>query len=113
MTEESKADSAQLENVLSSQDTVTALFAGPPGIKVPSLEKADKIKYNINNLDHVVIHNNLFDSSFVEYFLDSDRDHFDIIFDQKLYDAPKIIVDTEKRLADEAVKAKAAEKNKS
>lgn len=50
------------------------------------------------------MHNNLFDSSFVEFYTDNDRGQFDIVFDQNLYDAPKITLDLEKRMAEEALK---------
>ena len=52
----------------------------------------------------MTVHNNLFDSSFVEFYTDNDRGQFDIVFDQKLYDAPKITLDLEKRMAEEALK---------
>ena len=46
-----------------------------------------KYKYMINRHDKLDIHCNLFDSSFVEYFLDDERGNFDILFDQRLYEA--------------------------
>jgi hypothetical protein len=57
-----------MESVLSAEGTATALFAAPPGIKSSNLEKSQKIKYDINKLDRVIVHNNSFDASFVEYF---------------------------------------------
>ena len=40
-----------------------------------------KYKYMINRHEQLDIHCNLFDSSFVEYFLDSEEGNFDILFD--------------------------------
>ena len=40
-----------------------------------------KYKYMINRHEQLDIHCNLFDSSFVEYFLDDPRGNFDILFD--------------------------------
>ena len=40
-----------------------------------------KYKYMINRQDKLDIHCNLFDSSFVEYFLDDERNNFDVLFD--------------------------------
>ena len=44
------------------------------------------------------IHCNVFDSSFVEYFLDDVNGNFEILFDQKLYEPPKRVLDFEKEL---------------
>ena len=56
----------------------------------------------INRHDNLDIHCNLFDSSFTEYFLDDDKGQFDILFDQKLYEPPKAVIELEKRLQEEA-----------
>ncbi len=40
-----------------------------------------KYKYMINRHENLDIHCNLFDSSFVEYFLDEPSGNFDILFD--------------------------------
>ena len=56
----------------------------------------------INRHDNLDIHSNLFDSSFTEYFLDDDKGQFDVLFDQKLYEPPKVVIDLEKRLQEEA-----------
>ena len=55
-------------------------------------------KYMVNRQDQLDIHCNLYDSSFVEYFLDDPSGQFDILFDQKLYEPARSIVDFEKRL---------------
>ena len=52
----------------------------------------------VNRQDQLDIHCNLYDSSFVEYFLDDPSGQFDILFDQKLYEPARSIVDFEKRL---------------
>ena len=52
----------------------------------------------VNRQDQLDIHCNLFDSSFVEYFLDDPTGQFDILFDQKLYEPAKTIVDFEKKM---------------
>ena len=51
----------------------------------------------VNRYDQLDIHCNLYDSSFVEYFLDDPSGQFDILFDQKLYEPARSIVDFEKR----------------
>ena len=51
----------------------------------------------VNRQDQLDIHCNLYDSSFVEYFLDDPSGQFDILFDQKLYEPARSIVDFEKR----------------
>ena len=61
-----------------------------------NLSQNDKIKYMVNRQDQVDIHCNLFDGSFVEYALDDSNGCFEVVFDQKLYDAPKSILDFEK-----------------
>ena len=72
-----------------------------------------KYKYMINRHEKLDIHCNLFDSSFVEYFLDDGVGNFDILFDQRLYEPPRITVDLEKSLQEEAeAKAKAQAQNK-
>ena len=55
-----------------------------------------KYKYMINRHEKLDIHCNLFDSSFVEYFLEDGNGNFDILFDQRLYEPPKITVELEK-----------------
>jgi hypothetical protein len=55
-----------------------------------------KYKYMINRHEKLDIHCNLFDSSFVEYFLDDPNSNFDILFDQKLYEPSKVIIAFEK-----------------
>ena len=50
----------------------------------------------INRHENLDIHCNLFDSSFVEYFLDDPHGNFDILFDQKLYEPAKSVIDFEK-----------------
>ena len=70
-----------------------------------------KYKYMINRHEQLDIHCNLFDSSFVEYFLDDANGNFDILFDQRLYNPPKTTLDLEKALqkeADERAKAAAS-----
>ena len=52
----------------------------------------------INRQGQLDIHCNLFDSSFVEYFLDDTNGSFDILFDQKLYEPAKKVVDLEKHM---------------
>mmetsp|Transcript_5514 Transcript_5514/g.7378 ORF Transcript_5514/g.7378 Transcript_5514/m.7378 type:complete len:113 (-) Transcript_5514:103-441(-) len=61
-----------------------------------------KYKYMINRHEQLDIHCNLFDSSFVEYFLDDANGNFDILFDQKLYEPPKKVLDHEKRMLEES-----------
>ena len=68
-------------------------------VRYPSDPK--KYKYMINRHDAVDIHCNLFDSSFVEYFLEDDRDNFDILFDQKLYEPPQRVLEFEKKMLEE------------
>ena len=58
----------------------------------------------IKRQEKVDIHCNLFDSSSVEYFTDGASSNFDIVFDQKLYDAPKIVLELEKSMAEQAAK---------
>ena len=67
----------------------------------------------VNRQDQLDIHCNLYDSSFVEYFLDDPSGQFDILFDQKLYEPARSIVDFEKRLQEtqEAATSKAGAKN--
>ena len=60
-----------------------------------------KYKYMINRHEQLDIHCNLFDSSFVEYFLDDANGNFDILFDQKLYEPPKRVLDHEKAMIEE------------
>ena len=60
-----------------------------------------KYKYMINRHENLDIHCNLFDSSFVEYFLDEPNGNFDILFDQKLYEPAKSVLDFEKQMQDE------------
>ena len=60
-----------------------------------------KYKYMINRHEQLDIHCNLFDSSFVEYFLDDANGNFDILFDQKLYESPKRVLDHEKAMMEE------------
>lgn len=60
-----------------------------------------KYKYMINRHAKLDIHCNLFDSSFVEYFLDDPRGNFDILFDQKLYEPAKVVIELEKRMQEE------------
>ena len=68
----------------------------------------------INRHDKLDIHCNLFDSSFVEYFLEDGPGqvgvgNFDILFDQRLYEPPQITIDLEKTLQEEAeARAKAS-----
>ena len=50
----------------------------------------------INRHEQLDIHCNLFDSSFVEYFLDDPNGNFDILFDQKLYEPAKSVIEFEK-----------------
>ena len=52
----------------------------------------------INRHDALDIHCNLFDSSFVEYFLDDPNGNFDILFDQKLYEPAKSLIEFEKQM---------------
>ena len=52
----------------------------------------------INRQDQVDIHCNLFDGSFVEYALDDSNGCFDVVFDQKLYEAPEAVVNFEKQM---------------
>ena len=66
--EESKTTASSIESILSAEGTATALFAAPPGIKSYNHEKSEKIKYDITKLERVIVHNNSFDGSFVEYF---------------------------------------------
>lgn len=63
----------------------------------------------INRHENLDIHCNLFDSSFVEYFLDDVRGNFDILFDQKLYEPAKSVIDFEKLMQEE--QEAAAKKN--
>jgi hypothetical protein len=56
-----------------------------------------KYKYMINRHENLDIHCNLFDSSFVEYFLDDINGNFDILFDQKLYEPAKSTIEFEKQ----------------
>ena len=56
----------------------------------------------INRHEKLDIHCNLFDSSFVEYFIDDGIGNFDILFDQRLYEPPQLIIDLEKAMQDEA-----------
>lgn len=55
----------------------------------------------INRHEKLDIHCNLFDSSFVEYFLDDPNGNFDILFDQKLYEPAKSVIDFEKQMQEE------------
>jgi len=64
----------------------------------------------INRQGNLDIHCNLFDSSFVEYFLDDPNGSFDILFDQKLYEPAKKVVELEKQMESEK---EAVEKAKS
>ena len=57
-----------------------------------------KYKYMINRHEKLDIHCNLFDSSFVEYFLEDGTGNFDILFDQRLYNPPQTTLDLEKSL---------------
>ena len=57
-----------------------------------------KYKYMINRHEKLDIHCNLFDSSFVEYFLEDGSGNFDILFDQRLYNPPQTTLDLEKSL---------------
>jgi hypothetical protein len=61
-----------------------------------------KYKYMINRHGNVDIHCNLFDASFTEYFVDDASGGFDILFDQKLYEPPKSVLELEKQLQAEA-----------
>ena len=61
-----------------------------------------KYKYMINRHEQLDIHCNLFDSSFVEYFLDDPSGNFDVLFDQKLYEPAKSVLDFEKQMQAEA-----------
>ena len=60
----------------------------------------------INRQDKLDIHCNLYDSSFVEYFLDDDRGNFDVLFDQRLYEPPQPVTDFEQRMLAEEEEAK-------
>ena len=71
----------------------------------------------INRHEKLDIHCNLFDSSFVEYFLEDGAGqggvgNFDILFDQRLYEPPQITMDLEKTLQEEAeARARASSSN--
>ena len=77
-----------------------------PGKAQPS----ERYRYLITVQEKVTVHSNLFDSSVVEYYTDNERGQFDIVFDQKLYDAPKITLDLEKKMAEEALRLRQAQK---
>ena len=64
--------------------------------KIPQTD--EKIKYMVNRQDQVDIHCNLFDGSFVEYALDDSNGCFEVVFDQKLYDAPEAVLNFEKQM---------------
>ena len=70
-----------------------------------------KYKYMINRHEQLDIHCNLFDSSFVEYFLDDPNNNFDILFDQKLYEPAKSLIEFEKKMQEE-IDAAAKKSNK-
>ena len=72
------------------------------------LEKPDnnKFKYFVVESENGVIHKNHYDSSFVAYYAETDKGVFDVVFDQRLYEAPRIVLDLEKQMAEEAAKAK-------
>jgi len=57
-----------------------------------------KYKYMINRHEKLDIHCNLFDRSFVEYFIEDPNGNFDILFDQKLYEPSKVLIDFEKQM---------------
>ena len=55
-----------------------------------------KFKYMVNRQEQLDIHCNLFDGSFVEYYLDDPAGNFEVIFDQKLYEAPEAVKELER-----------------
>ena len=52
----------------------------------------------VNRQDQVDIHCNMFDGSFVEYALDDSNGCFEVVFDQKLFDAPEAVLKFEKQM---------------
>ena len=52
----------------------------------------------VNRQDQVDIHCNLFDGSFVEYALDDSNGCFEVVFDQKLFDAPEAVLKFEQQM---------------
>ena len=78
-------------------------MAGIPSKKiVPPSERPEKVKYQVFKQSDCILHRNLFDNSFVEYYTDNPKGNFDIMFDQKLYEPPRSVIQLEKRMEKEA-----------
>ena len=57
-----------------------------------------KHKYMISRHEQLDVHCNLFDSSFVEYYIEDARKEFDVHFDQKLYEPPQEVLDLQAKI---------------